>query len=136
MNNISFCAKLVIDKNLYSKLPSKTPENYYDDLINGYKKFLNLPLIEKVTKGDTVELFKAPHRNGFAIGIKYTNSKTGEVYNSGVFTNKKEATITPSELIYNTKVCIIAKSGIKMGFFENVPKAFKRAVEELMKKYS
>ena len=133
-NNLNFCANLVVKDELYTNLPINTPENYTSNLIQKYSDFLDIPAIKKATDGDTIELSKAPNKSGFAIGIKYFDSKSKNVFEGGVFTNKKEATVTSSELIYNTMVCIIQKSGIKIKYSETVPKAFKRAVFELLRK--
>ncbi len=133
MNNISFKANLIIDKSLYKNMPVDTPEGYTDDLVREYKKFTDHKVIKKITEGDTIELYKAPHKSGFALGIKYTNSSNNETIESGIYTNKKVPTVKVGSLIHDTMTYIIVKSGIKPKSYETIQKSFARAVEKLLK---
>ena len=99
-NNISFKANLVVDKNLYTKLPKGTPEGYTDNLIGEYKKFIEHDVMKKITEGDTIEIYKAPYRQGFAVGLKITSDKFDEPFEGGVFTNKKIPSVSAGSLIF------------------------------------
>ena len=113
MNNLSFKANLIVDEKLYKKMPAGTPEGYTDNLINGYKKFLEHDVVKRAIEGDTVELYKAPYRQGFAIGIRYTTDKFDEPLESGIFTNKKLPTVTVGSLIHDTMVYLMIKAGLE-----------------------
>ena len=131
MKNISFKANIVVNKNLYNKLPEGTPVNYIDTLISEYKKFLDHRVIKEVTKGDTIEIYKAPYKRGFAIGMKYTSDKLKEPIESGIYTNKKIPQINAGSLIFQTIQFLIIKSGIELKFLETHQKRFERALIEL-----
>lgn len=132
MNNVSFKANLVVNKNLYTKIPEGTPQGYTDNLVEEYKKFLDIPVIKKVTEGDTIELYKDRYNRGFAIGIKYTTDKLDEPLKSGIYTNKKIPSVKSCNLIFDTMVYLIIKSGIKQGIVESTEKSFVRAVKKLL----
>lgn len=134
MNSISFKANLKVDDKLYKKMPAGTPEGYTDKLIKDYQVFLNHRVIQDITQGDTVELYKAPYRPGFALGIRFISDKLDKPLEGGVFTNKKIPNVNASSIIYQTMQFIIIKSGINQKFSESVPKAFIRAVKELYNK--
>lgn len=113
MNNISFKANLIVDEKLYKKMPVGTPEGYTENLVSKYKEFLDLDVIKRATEGDTVELYKAPYRPGFAIGIRYTTDKFDEPLESGIFTNKKLPTVTAGSIIHDTMIYLMIKAGIE-----------------------
>lgn len=132
MNNISFKANLVIDEKLYKKMPVGTPENFTDNLVCKYSEFINHKLMKELTEGDTIELYKAPHRPGFALGIRFTSDKLDEPLEGGVFTNKKIPDVNVGSLIFQTMQFIIIKSGIHQGIVEPTQKAFIRAAQKLL----
>lgn len=132
MNNISFKANLIVNKNLYTKMPEGTPQGYTDGLVEEYKKFLDIPVIKKVTESDTIELFKDKYNRGFAIGIKYTSDKLDEPIESGIYTNKKIPSVKSGSLIFDTMVYLMIKSGIEPKFYEKKEKSFARAVKKLL----
>ncbi|MBQ8886866.1 MAG: hypothetical protein IJY61_04110 [Candidatus Gastranaerophilales bacterium] len=132
MNCVSFKAKLIVDDSLYKKMPVGTPENYTDELVAGYKKFLDHKIIQAVTEGDTVELFKDKYNRGFALGIRYTSDKFEKPIESGIYTNKKIPSVSVGSLIHDTMVYLVIKSGIKQGFFETTQKSFVRALEKML----
>ena len=133
MSNISFKANLVINNNLYKKIHEGTPDGYIDNLIQEYRSFLDIPVIKEITEGDTIELYKAPHRPGYAIGIRFISKDLEKPLEGGVFTNKKIPNIHVGSFIFQTMQYIIEKSGIEQRYSERVPKAFIRAVKELYK---
>ena len=47
MNSVSFKAKLIVDDSSYKKMPVGTPENYTDELVAGYKKFLDHKVLKQ-----------------------------------------------------------------------------------------
>lgn len=132
MNNVSFKANLVVNKNLYTKMPESTQKDYTDNLIREYKKFLDIGAIKKVTEGDTIELYKAKYNQGFALGIRYTSDKIEEPIESGIYTNKKIPSVHAGSLIHDTMIYLIMKSGIKQNFFESTKKSFIRAMKKLL----
>ncbi len=131
-NNISFCANLIVDDSLYNKMPANTPKNYTEDLVNEYKKFIDNKVIKEITKGDTVELYKAPYNRGFAIGMRFHSNKLQKPFETGIYTNKKTPEIKPSGLVFQTMLFLTEKSGIKQSPFEPHIKTFKRAVKALL----
>ena len=131
MNNISFKANLIVNDNLYNKMPQGTPENYTDDLITDYRKFLDHRVIKKITEGDTIELYRDKYNRGFALGIKYTSDKLEEPIESGIYTNKKIPEVKAGSLIFQTLQFLVIKSGIDLKFFEPHQKTFERALKKL-----
>ena len=134
MNNISFCANLIINKNLYENMPKGTPEGYSENLIQGYQDFLNHPVMDKITQCDTIELCREKYNKGFAVGIKYTSDTLKEPIESGIYTNKKIPSVTLGSLIYDTMTFIIIKSGIKQKLSKSHQENFIEAAKELLKK--
>ena len=132
MNNISFKANLVVDKKLYTKMPEGIPEGFTDKLVNDYRKFIDHEVMQKLTEGDTIELYKAPYRPGFAIGLKITSDKLPEPFEGGVFTNKRIPNVHAGSLCFQTMQFIIAKAGINVGYFEKTQDAFVRAGRKLL----
>ncbi len=132
MNNISFKANLVVDKKLYTKMPEGTPDGFTDKLVDDYRKFIDHDVMKKLTEGDTIELYKAPYKPGFALGLKITSDKLPEPFEGGVFTNKKIPNVHVGSLYFQTMQFIIAKAGIKVGYFEKIQDAFIRAGRKLL----
>ena len=133
-NNISFCANLIVDKNLYEKMPKGTPEGYSENLIKGYQDFLNHRVMEQITQGDTIELYKEKYNKGFALGIRYISDNFEKPIESGIYTNKKIPSITLGDLIYDVMTFIIIKSGIKQKISKSHQENFIEAAKELLKK--
>lgn len=133
-NNISFCANLIANKNLYENMPKGTPEGYSEDLIKGYQDFLNHPVMDKITQGDTIELYREKYNKGFAIGIKYISDALKEPIESEIFTNKKIPSVALGSLIYDTMTFIIIKSGIKQRLLRSHQENFIEAAKEILKK--
>ena len=134
VNNISFCAKLIVDESLYEKMPPGTPEGYSKELIEGYQDFLNHKAMKKITQGDTIELYRERYNKGFALGIKYTSEALEKTIESGIYTNKNIPTVTLGELIYDTMSFIIIKSGIKQKLSKSHVENFIEAAKELVKR--
>lgn len=132
MNSVSFKANLIVDDSLYKKMPVGTPENYTDELVAGYKKFLDHKVIQAVTEGDTVELYKDKYNRGFALGIRYTSDKLDKPIESGIHTNKKIPSVSVGSLIHDTMIYLIIKSGIKPRLGETTPKTFIRALQTML----
>ena len=132
MNSVSFKAKLIVDDSLYKKMPVGTPENYTDDLVAGYRKFLDHELIQAVTEGDTVELYKDKYNRGFALGIRYTSDKFDKPIESGIYTQDKVPKVRAGSLIHDTMVYLIIKSGIKQKYSETTQKSFARALKTML----
>ena len=132
MNNISFKASLIVDKKLYTKMPEGTPEGFTDQLVNDYRKFIDHEVMQKLTEGDTIELYKAPYKPGFALGLKITSDKLEEPFEGGVFTNKRIPNVHVGSLCFQTMQFIIAKAGITVGYFEKTQDAFIRAGRKLL----
>ena len=132
MNSVSFKANLIVDDSLYSKMPDGTLENYTNELVAGYKKFLDHKVIQAVTDGDTVELYKDKYNRGFALGIRYTSDKLDKPIESGIYTNKKIPSVSVGNVIHDTMVYLVIKSGIKQGFFETTQKSFIRAIQKML----
>lgn len=129
MNNISFKANLVVNKNLYEKMPDGTPENYTEELVSEYKKFLDGNVIKHVTEGDTIEISRKKYNQGFAIGMKFTSPNLEEPLELGIHTNKKIPSVKASALIYWTTRFIIEREHITPNsFFEKPMNMFKRAL--------
>lgn len=128
---VSFKANLVVNKNLYTKMPEGTPENYTDDLVKEYRKFLDHDLIKNVTEDDTVELYKEPYRGGFALGIKITSDKLDEPFESGIYTREKIPNVKAGSIIEQTKLFLVLKSGIPLKFAEKRKDRFIRALKAL-----
>lgn len=135
MYNLSFCAKLNIDNNLYTKIPEGTPEGYIDNLVDNYKQFVQHPKINQILGEDVIELKKARHPSGYAVELSFLNSDTGEKIVGGVYTNKKIPSISPYELIRQTCQYIGFKYDIKMKFSENSFTYPKRALKEVLEKF-
>lgn len=129
MNNVSFKANLVVNKNLYKNMPQGTPEKYTDELVSGYKKFLDHRVIRHVTDGDTIEISRKPYKQGFALNMKFISPSLEEPLELGIHTNKNIPMVTPSQLIYWTKRFIIEREHItQKSFFEKEIDMFKRAL--------
>ena len=133
-NAISFKANLIVDDSLYNKMPKGTPDGYTDNLVSDYKKFLDHKVIKEVTEGDTVEIYKAPYRGGFAVGMRFSSDELSEPIETGIYTNKKTPNIKASSLIFQTFMFLKIKSKISDNPFEPHIKAFKRAIEALQDK--
>ena len=133
-NAISFKANLIVDDSLYNKMPKGTPDGYTDNLVKDYKKFLDHKVIKEVTEGDTVEIYKAPYRGGFAVGMRFSSDELSEPIETGIYTNKKTPNIKASSLIFQTFMFLKIKSKISDNPFEPHIKAFKRAIEALQDK--
>lgn len=133
-NAISFKANLIVDDSLYKKMPKGTPDGYTDNLVSDYKKFLDHKVIKEVTEGDTVEIYKAPYRGGFAVGMRFSSDELSEPIETGIYTNKKTPNIKASSLIFQTFMFLKIKSKISDNPFEPHIKAFKRAIEALQDK--
>ena len=136
MNNISFKANLIVDDSLYKKMPKTTPDGYTDNLVSEYKQFLDHRAIREITEGDTVELYKAPYRGGFAVGMKFTSDKLDKPLVSEICTRNKTPEIKSSSLVFQTLLFLKIKSGIKDNPFESHIDSFKRAIEALYVKNS
>lgn len=132
MNSVSFKAKLIVDDSLYKKMPVGTPENYTDELVTGYKKFLDHKVIQAVTEGDTVELYKDKYNRGFALGIRYTSDKLDKPIESGIYTREKIPNVSVGSLMHDTMIYLIIKSGIKQRLAEPTQKAFIRALQTML----
>lgn len=132
MNSISFKANLVVNKNLYNKMPQGTPNGYTDELVQAYRKFLDNKVIKTVTQGDTIELYKDKYNCGFALGIRYTSDSFEKPIESGIYTNKKIPGVTIGSLIHDTMIYLIIKSGIKQKYFETTEKTFIKAIQKLL----
>lgn len=132
MNSVSFKANLIVKDSLYKKMPVGTPENYTDELVAGYKKFLDNKVIKAVTEGDTVELYKDKYNRGFALGIRYTSDKLDKPIESGIYTSKKIPSVTVGSLMHDTMIYLIMKSGIKPRLAESTQKAFIRALQTML----
>ncbi len=133
MKNVSFKANLIVNQNLYNSLPKQTEENYVENLITDYKKFLDNKFIKEATKNDTIEISRIKYQGGFAIGLKYTSDTLSEPIESGIYTNSKIPSVTPGSLSFQTQQFIIKKSGIKLYFLENHKDRFMRAIKEILK---
>lgn len=112
-------------------MPEGTPEGFTDNLVKEYRKFIDHDVMQQLTEGDTIELYKAPHKGGFALGIRFSSDKLEKPLEGGVYTNKKIPNVHVGSLYYQTMQFIIAKSGIKMGYFEKIENAFIRAGRKL-----
>ena len=132
MNNVSFKAKLIVDDSLYKNMPVGTPENYTDELVAGYKKFLDHKVIQAVTEDDTIELYKDKYNRGFALGIRYTSDKFEKPIESGIYTQKKIPKVKVGSLIYDTMIYLIMKSGVKQRIAEPTKKTFVRALQKML----
>ena len=132
MKNVSFKANLIVNQNLYNSLPKQTEENYVENLITDYKKFLDNKFIKEATKNDTIEISRIKYRGGFAIGLSYTSDTLSEPIESGIYTNNKIPSVTPGSLIFQTQQFIIKKSGIKVYFLENHKERFIRALKKIL----
>lgn len=113
-------------------MPKDTPIGYTDDLVNRYKKFIEHPVMQKITENDTIELFKDKHHGGFALGIKYTSDKFEKPIESGIYTNTKTPTVKVQSLIHDTMTYIIIKSGIRQRYSKNHTQNFLEAVKKLL----
>ena len=132
MNNISFKANLIIDDSLRKKMPQGTPEGYIDELAEEYKKFLNHPVIDYVTEGDTITLYKDHYGKGFALGIKFQDGRCNIPMKSTIAKREKIPNIKPAELIFQTYLYLLAKSDVEQNFFEKHSQTFKRVLEKLI----
>ena len=132
MKDISFKAKLIVNPNLYNSLPEQTEENYVENLITDYKKFLDNKFIKEATNNDTIEISRIKYQRGFAIGLRYTSDTLSEPIESGIYTNSKIPSVTPGSLIFQTQQFIIKKSGIKVYFLENHKDRFIRALKKIL----
>ena len=131
-SNISFKANLIVDKNLYTKMPKGTPEGYTDNLIGEYKKFIEHDVMKKITEGDTIEIYKAPYRQGFAVGLKITSDKFDEPFEGGVFTNKKIPSVSAGSLIFQTMQFVIAKADMTLRCSSKIKETFVKAAKKLL----
>lgn len=131
MNNVSFKANLIVDDSLYKKMPKGTPDGYTDNLVSDYKKFLDHKVIKEITEGDTVEIYKAPYRGGFAVGMRFSSDKLDKPIETEICTRNKIPEIKSSSLVFQTMLFLTIKSGIQQRLFEPHMKTFKRAIEEL-----
>lgn len=132
MNNISFKANLVVDKKLYTKMPDGTPDGFTDNLVKEYRKFIDHEVMQKLTEGDTIELYKAPYAPGFALGLRFSSDKLKKPIDGGVYTNKKIPNVHVGSLYFQTMQFIIAKSGIETRYFERTEDAFIRAGRKIL----
>lgn len=133
-NSISFRANLIVDDSLYNKMPKGTPEDYTENLVKDYKKFIEHKTIKEVTEGDTIEIYKTPYNKGFAIGMRFSSSELSEPIETGIYTDKKTPNIKASSLIFQTYIFLKIKSKISDNPFEPHIKSFKRAIKALQDK--
>ncbi len=116
---ITFGANFRVNNNVYDKLTSSEAREAVASTISEYEKFINHPKVEALTKDDTVELRRGKHRGGYALELEITNPKLDEPYITGVYTNKKEPTISHKDLMHQTFLYICYKLGEKPRFSES-----------------
>lgn len=116
---ISFCANFSVNKNIYDKVTSSEARKALDSTVLEYEKFINHPKIEALTRDDTIELRRGKHKGGYALELEITNQKLEEPYVTGVYTNKKEPSISYKDLMHQTFLYICYKMGEKPRFLEN-----------------
>ncbi len=131
MNRVSFKANLVVNPNLYNDMPSETPEDYTEQLVSGYKRFLNHKVIKHVTDGDTIEISRKAYDEGFAINMRFTSPELEEPLDIGIHTNKEKPTITVEKLVRWTKMFIIKRENItRKSLLETELGMYERAIAE------
>ena len=88
--------------------------------------------MKKITEGDTIEIYKAPYRQGFAVGLKITSDKFDEPFEGGVFTNKKIPSVSAGSLIFQTMQFIIAKANMTLRCSSKINETFVKAARKLL----
>ena len=116
---ITFGANFRVNNNVYDRLASPEERDAVAKTVSEYEKFVNHPKIEALTEGDTIELKRAKHRGGYALELEITSPKLDEPYITGVYTNKKEPTISHRDLMHQTYLYICHRLGEKPRFFES-----------------
>lgn len=104
-NSINFCANLKIDRSVYENVPQKAAFGYPENVIEEYKKFLDIPKIKQLSEGDTVELrAKRYCGRGFALEINFIckDNPDKTILGAGIYNSRNEANITSASLIYQT----------------------------------
>ncbi|MBR6163704.1 hypothetical protein IKQ26_07440 [bacterium] len=115
----SFGATLKVDEKLYKNLPSDAPEGYVEDIIEKYKNFIDNPKISKLLGEDTIELSRAKMRgyNGYSVALKISSPNSDDVFEGGIFTNKKDVSYFRFvELSRQTYQYIFSKFGVPEKF--------------------
>ncbi len=85
MDKISFKAHLKIDDAVYKKLSKDIPRENLKKLFDDYKKFLNTPLLERMTRGDVVEIKDFKYRPYKGIEMVFHPDETDPLYKKGIF---------------------------------------------------
>ena len=119
MKILSFGAELKVDENLFKKLPDNSPEGYVEDVVEKYKKFIDNPKISELLGEDTIELSRAKMKgyNGYSVSLKIYPKNSDDVFEGGIFTNKKDVSyIRFSELARQTYQYIFVKLGVPEKF--------------------
>ena len=88
--------------------------------------------MKKITEGDTIEIYKAPYRQGFAVGLKITSDKFDEPFEGGVFTNKKIPSVSAGSLIFQTMQFVIAKADMTLRCSSKIKETFVKAAKKLL----
>lgn len=128
MKNISFKANLNINQNLYKDLPSGTPKEFPETLIQEFTEFLNNPKIKQATEGDSIEIKRAKHTSGFALEMDFVSDKIKEPFKTGIYTNKKIPDIKSNDLKYWTYIFLCHKKGEKLKALESSLKMIERVL--------
>ena len=122
MNDINFCANLVMDANLYDKKISPEAKNALNQAICGYEKFLSTDKIKKMTEGDTICLSKVRYAKGWGVKLDFLcgNKPDKSIYDAGVYNSKQMPVVHFWDLAFQTLQFICNKYDISQRDFNNI----------------
>lgn len=130
MSELSFCAKLNINPNLYEKIPKVCPNGYPDSVIKKYTEFLELPKIKQMSDGDVIEISRVPYGRGYGVKLSFESAASRLSVEGGVFNSKNEASLSANDLIFQTIQFLGVKYGIEQKMFERHIKYIQRVFSD------
>lgn len=133
VSNISFGAKLIVDKNVYEKVPPVHSEGYPDKVIQEYSEFLKLKKVDEMTRNDTIKLKRVRYGRGYGLRLDFIcgDNPQKTIEHAGVYLAKNEANIRTSELIRQTIQFLCYKYDVPQNpFCHGSLKRAKRLIEK------
>ena len=128
MNNINFCANLIIKDNLYDdKMPVEIKTSLKQAICD-YQKFLDTDKIKKLTDGDTICLSKVRYVKGWGVKLDFLCAKKPDksIYDAGIYNSKQMPVVHFWDLAFQTLQFICNKHDISQRDFNNIIRKLRR----------
>lgn len=134
---VSFCANLKINPNLYERIPPNAPLGYPNCVIDEYKKYLDIPVVKKLTEDDTIELTRVKYgAKGYGVKMDFIcpSNPDATYYGAGCYSSKNEVSVSAAELFRQTLQFICSKYDINQNRREKSSERLVRIVKTLQKR--